>query len=396
MTNIFDSSASYEVIRRLEIAGHEAFFVGGAVRDHLLGKIAKDIDIATSAEPDEVKAVFDNTIDVGIAHGTVLVLINHEAIEVTTFRTEGTYTDHRRPDNVHFVKTLREDLLRRDFTINALAMTKSGQIIDMFEGEKDLKERVIRAVGNPTERFHEDALRMLRAVRFSSVLDFDIEADTLQAIHDNAHQIKHVSIERVKIELDKLFTGVNPTKALTTLFSSRLGKELTLCTNKMEELKRSLPFSTASEGWAFFATIAGITPSELANHFKLSNEERNFIKNVHEIYTKRLISEYTMNDYYLHGLPELKCAEKFFRATAADSVTLTDVEIEDNKNTLPIQSKKDLVVNGRDLIEWTGLSGGPWTGKWIGKIEQAVLHGKCENTLTEIKDWFMNDFKCEK
>ena len=257
MTNIFDSNASYEVIRRLEKAGHEAVFVGGAVRDYLLKKTAKDIDIATSAEPDEVKAVFANTIDVGIAHGTVLVIIENEAIEVTTFRTEGTYTDHRRPDNVHFVKTLREDLLRRDFTINALAMTKSGQIIDLFGGEKDLNDRVIRAVGNPAERFHEDALRMLRAVRFSSVLDFDIEPGTLQAIHDNAHQIKHVSIERIKIELDKLFTGINPMKALKTLFSSQLGRSSHFFTNKMEELKRALPFRTASEGWAFFATIAG-------------------------------------------------------------------------------------------------------------------------------------------
>ena len=396
MTNIFDSSASYEVIRRLEKAGHEAVFVGGAVRDYLLNKTAKDIDIATSAEPDEVKAVFPNTIDIGIAHGTVLVIIENEAIEVTTFRTEGTYTDHRRPDNVHFVKTLREDLLRRDFTINALAMTKSGQIIDLFGGEKDLNDRVIRAVGNPAERFHEDALRMLRAVRFSSVLDFDIEADTLQAIHDNAHQIKYVSVERIKIELDKLFIGVNPMKGLKTLFTSQLGMELSLFNNKVDELKRALPFSTSFEGWAFFATIAEISPSELAKHFKLSNEERSFIKAVHKIYKKRFSSDYTINDYYLYDLHELKCAEKFFRATNVSSTTLTDLEIEEKKKSLPIQTKQDLVVNGKDLMKWTGLSGGPWTGEWIKNIEQAVLHGKCKNTLTDIKDWFINDFKFEK
>ena len=321
MTNIFGSSASYEVIRRLEKAGHEAVFVGGAVRDYLLNKTAKDIDIATSAEPDEVKAVFTNTIDVGIAHGTVLVILENETIEVTTFRTEGTYTDHRRPDNVHFVKTLREDLLRRDFTINALAMTKNGHIIDLFGGEKDLNDRVIRAVGNPAERFHEDALRMLRAIRFSSVLDFDIEAGTLQAIRANAHQIKHVSVERIKIELDKLFTGVNPLKGFTTLFTSQLGKELSLFNDKEEELKRALPFTTAAEGWAFFATIAEISPTEIAKQFKLSNEERNFIKAVQKIYTKRLTSDYTLNDYYLNELPVLKCAEKFFRATNVDSIS---------------------------------------------------------------------------
>ncbi|WP_172369381.1 CCA tRNA nucleotidyltransferase [Sporosarcina jiandibaonis] len=395
-TNTFDSKASYEVIRRLEEAGHEAVFVGGAVRDHLLRKTAKDIDIATSAEPDEVKAIFDNTIDVGIAHGTVLIIIENEAIEVTTYRTEGTYTDHRRPDNVHFVKTLRDDLLRRDFTINALAMTKNGKIIDLFNGETDLKERLIRAVGNPTERFHEDALRMLRAVRFSSVLDFDIEAGTLLAIHQNAHQIKHVSIERIKIELDKLFTGVNPMKAMNTLFSSRLGKELSLYTDKVKELKRALPFVIATEGWAFFVTIAEINPSKLANHFKLSNEEKNFITAVHKLYTKRLESDYTIEDYYSYDLQVLKCAEKFFHAVNVDAGTLTDLEIEERKKALPIQTKQDLEVSGKDLMEWTDLPGGPWTGEWIKKIEQAVLHGQCKNTLTDIKDWFMNDFKCEK
>ena len=395
MTNIFEDSASYEVIRRLEKGGHEAVFVGGAVRDHLLKKIAKDIDIATSAEPDEVKAVFANTIDVGIAHGTVLVIVDNEAIEVTTFRTEGTYTDHRRPDIVHFVKTLREDLLRRDFTMNALAMTKNGKLIDLFNGEKDLAEKVIRAVGNPIERFHEDALRMLRAVRFSSVLDFDIEPGTLQAIRDNAHQIKHVSIERIKIEMDKLFTGVNPMKALNTLFTSQLGVELSLITKKLEELKRALPFVTATEGWAFFATIAGISPSKLGNHFKLSNDERNFIKAVHKVYTKRLISDFTINDYYLYDLQVLKCAEKFIRARNVDTV-LSDSEIEERKMSLPIQSKKDLVVNGKDLMEWADLSGGPWTGEWIKNIEEAVLHGKCKNKPNKIRDWFMNDFKCEK
>ena len=117
---------------------------------------------------------------------------------------------------------------------------------------------------------------------------------------------------------------------------------------------------------------------------------------MHKIYTKRLTSDYTINDYYLHDLPVLKCAEKFFRATNVDSMTYTDLEIEERKKSLPIQSQQDLVINGKDLMEWTNLSGGPWTGEWIKNIEQAVLHGKCKNTLTDIKDWFMNDFKFEK
>lgn len=293
MINKFGSRASYEIIRRLEEAGHEAVFVGGAVRDYLLGKPAKDIDIATSAEPDEVKAVFSNTVDVGVDHGTVLVIVEREPIEVTTYRTEGTYTDHRRPDDVKFVKSLREDLLRRDFTMNSLALTKDGELIDLFEGRSDMEKRIIRAVGIPAERFREDALRMVRAVRFSSVLDFDIEDKTLEAIQANANQISHVSIERLKIEMDKLFMGINPVKAFTYLEISHLGSAIPLFPNKIEELSRSVPFTKAVEGWAFFVAVGKFQPAEVARVFKLSNDERAFISSVHEAFKERVAKPFT-------------------------------------------------------------------------------------------------------
>ena len=213
MTASFGTEPSREVIRSLENAGYEAVFVGGAVRDYLLGKAATDIDIATSAEPEEVKALFPMTVDIGTAHGTVLVLMNGEPIEVTTYRTEGTYTDHRRPDEVRFVKSLQEDLRRRDFTMNALAMTKEGELIDLFGGKADMADRVIRAVGNAGDRFNEDALRMFRAVRFTAVLGFDIEDQTCKAICDHAEQIRYISVERLKAEMDKLFVSDNPVKA---------------------------------------------------------------------------------------------------------------------------------------------------------------------------------------
>jgi len=154
---------------------------------------------------------------------------------------------------------------------------------------------------------------MLRAIRFSSVLDFDIEASTINAIDNNAHQINNVSVERIKIELDKLFIGKNPAKALNTLFSSPIGKELSIYTNKVEELERTLPFNTSIEGWAFFATIGEMSPSKLAGNFKLSNAERSFIYSVHEAYTKRHKGPFSIQDYYVHHLEVLLCAEKFFR-----------------------------------------------------------------------------------
>ena len=173
LPNIF--TKAMPVLQRLEDAGFEAYFVGGSVRDVLLDRHVHDIDITTSAYPEEVKELFEKSIDTGIKHGTVTVLYEGESYEITTFRTESGYQDFRRPDHVTFVQNLDEDLKRRDFTINALAMDIRGQIIDPFNGVEDLKKRVIRAVGNPETRFHEDGRRMMRAVRFMSQLEFKLE-----------------------------------------------------------------------------------------------------------------------------------------------------------------------------------------------------------------------------
>ncbi len=395
MTVFFANEASQEVIRRLEEAGHEAVYVGGAVRDYVLDKRAEDIDIATSAEPEEVKAIVTNTIDVGILHGTVLVVVKGEPIEVTTYRTEGMYSDARRPDEVHFVKSLREDLLRRDFTMNALAMTKDGKLVDLFGGIEDMQDQLIRAVGDPLERFQEDALRMLRAIRFSSSLDFEIEDQTLQAIRQSAMQIRHISVERLKIELDKLFLGLNPAKAFDYLVATGLGAHLPLFPKSFETLDSTLPFKSAREGWAFFSIAGQYSPGEVARAYKLSNEERKFISAVSEAFTKRENRLFSTDDYYLYDVSVLKATEKFFHAAYPDRLTLTEQQLQQQKESLPIQSVKELTVNGKNLIEWSGDRAGKWVGDWIGKIEYAVLHGFCENDPTKIKEWFMNDFKRE-
>ena len=197
------------VIQKLNIAGYEAYPVGGCVRDSLLLKTPHDWDVCTNALPDEMKEVFadDKTFDTGIKHGTLTVLSEGEPIEITTYRADGDYTDHRRPDSVKFVRSLKEDLSRRDFTVNALCFDKSGGVVDMFDGQYDLESRLIRCVGDPDKRFEEDALRILRALRFSSVLDFDIEENTSQSIKKKAPLLKYVSAERIFSELKKLLKG---------------------------------------------------------------------------------------------------------------------------------------------------------------------------------------------
>ena len=199
-----------KIIGVLQEAGFEAYAVGGCIRDSLLGRTPNDWDITTSAKPMEVKALFSHTIDTGIQHGTVTILLDREGFEVTTYRIDGEYEDGRHPKEVSFTGSLEEDLKRRDFTINALAYNETAGLIDIFEGQKDLKDGIIRCVGNAEERFTEDALRMLRAIRFSAQLGYRIEENTLAAIHKLAGNLEKISAERIQTELLKLIVSPHP------------------------------------------------------------------------------------------------------------------------------------------------------------------------------------------
>ena len=207
---LFLPSDTEYIIETLQKNGYEAYAVGGCVRDMLNGDTPHDFDITTSAEPEAVISLFEKTVPTGIKHGTVTVIINGVPNEVTTYRTDGEYRDHRRPDSVIFVKSLREDLARRDFTVNAMAYNKNDGLKDFFGGKQDIQNRILRAVGEPERRFYEDALRILRLFRFSSVLGFNIEENTLKAALEYAPTLKSVSAERIYSELLKTLCGKNP------------------------------------------------------------------------------------------------------------------------------------------------------------------------------------------
>lgn len=198
------------VITALQSAGFEAYAVGGCVRDSILGREPEDWDITTSAMPEETKALFEKTFDTGIAHGTVTVLLDREAFEVTTYRIDGKYEDSRHPKEVIFTRSLKEDLLRRDFTINAMAYNEKDGLVDIFGGLKDLKEGIIRCVGDATARFSEDALRILRGVRFAAQLGFSIDRETEAGMRELAPTLKKISAERIQAELVKMLTSKRP------------------------------------------------------------------------------------------------------------------------------------------------------------------------------------------
>ncbi|MBP5197687.1 MAG: CCA tRNA nucleotidyltransferase [Lachnospiraceae bacterium] len=198
------------ILDKLTAAGYEAYVVGGCVRDSVLGRIPGDWDITTSARPEEVKALFDRTVDTGIEHGTVTVMLGKEGFEVTTYRLDGKYEDGRHPMEVTFTPSLEEDLKRRDFTINAMAYNPDAGLVDLFGGMQDIERGLIRCVGKATERFNEDALRIMRAVRFAAQLGYDIDPETAKAIEDLAENLKKISAERIRVELTKLIDSDHP------------------------------------------------------------------------------------------------------------------------------------------------------------------------------------------
>lgn len=222
----------HKIIDTLETAGYEAYAVGGCVRDSILGRDPDDWDITTSAKPEEIKNLFPRTVDTGIKHGTVTVLFSRESFEVTTYRIDGDYEDGRHPNEVTFTANLREDLRRRDFTINAMAYNDRSGLIDIFEGVTDIKNQVIRCVGNAEERFGEDALRMLRAVRFSAQLGYKIDEATRKAIQKLSPNLQKISAERIQIELVKLVTSPHPDylrTAYETGITAQILPEFDLC-----------------------------------------------------------------------------------------------------------------------------------------------------------------------
>jgi len=219
------------ILTTLSNAGHAAYIVGGCVRDSLINILPKDWDIATSAQPNEIKAAFPHTVDTGIAHGTVTVVLHRQNYEVTTFRIDGTYLDSRHPEEVTFTTDIEEDLSRRDFTINAIAYNPATGLVDPFNGLEDISRKTIRCVGHAPSRFTEDALRMMRAIRFSAQLGFAIDPDTCKAIAPLSERLGHISIERIREEFTKILSSTNP-GALSLLNE----------TNLWPQILRGLPF----------------------------------------------------------------------------------------------------------------------------------------------------------
>lgn len=306
------------IIQTIEEAGFEAYAVGGCVRDSILGREPDDWDITTSAKPEEVKALFHHTIDTGIQHGTVTVLIKKVGYEVTTYRIDGEYEDSRHPKEVNFTSLLSEDLRRRDFTINAMAYNDKSGIVDLFGGQEDLQKGIIRCVGEPRERFTEDALRIMRAVRFSAQLGYEIEDGTAAAIKKLAHTLERISVERIQVELVKLLVSAHP-EYMLKLYEMGLTKVFLPEFDRMMETPQNNPHHLYSVGMHTIKAMQLVSNDKLLRLTML----------LHDVGKPetRTTDENGIDHFHGHPLEGSKMATKILRRLRFDNETIDRVTL---------------------------------------------------------------------
>lgn len=378
------------ILTKIKEAGYEAYFVGGSVRDVLLERPIHDVDIATSSYPEETKAIFNRTVDVGIEHGTVLVLENGGEYEITTFRTEDVYVDYRRPSQVSFVRSLEEDLKRRDFTVNALALDENGQVIDKFRGLIDLEQKRLRAVGKAEERFEEDALRIMRGFRFAASLDFDIEAATFEAMRSHSPLLEKISVERSFTEFDKLLMAPHWRKGISAMIACQaydylpgLKQQEAGLNHLIVSLKDNFTFSDHHQAWAYVMISLAIEDlKSFLKAWKTSNDFQRYVTKLIALYRIRQERSFEKLDIYQYG-KEMASLVEGLRKAQSLSVDMDHIEALDQ--ALAIHNKYDIVLNGSHLIKDFGMKPGPQLGLMLEKVELAIVEGRLDNDFTTIE-----------
>lgn len=383
-----------KIINRLEKAGFEAYAVGGCVRDSIMNRTPNDWDICTSAVPSEIKKVFPKTIDTGIEHGTVTVLMGGEdticdgekPYELTTYRIDGNYIDGRHPEHVEFTPSLHEDMARRDFTINAMAYNEKSGLIDDFGGILDIERGLIRAVGDPYKRFSEDALRMLRALRFSAELGFDIEERTYEAIRDLGENLKNVSKERILVELTKLIMSDNPEK-IDRVFELKLDKyickDFSLIGDKLD-IKELIPPVLPKKAyirWGVLLRNSYKNANEIFRSLKMDNDTRKKASIIAELFHKDIPTNHYEVRKCLSILGEelyfdfFKAAVCFGMKDKLTKAVIIGKSIIENGDCINI---RDLKVQGRDIIA-QGMNPGPEIGNVLNEMFEDVLENPEHN-----------------
>lgn len=374
------------ILEKLQSLNFEAYFVGGSVRDLLINRSIHDIDITTNATPPQIKKAFKHIENYsGEKHGTVLALVDEQPIEITTFRIDGDYLDGRHPETVSFTNDLKEDLARRDFTINSLALDQNGQVTDFFNGLLDLNQKIIRAVGDPNQRFDEDGLRMIRAIRFAAQLSFKIEPNTLNSISNNKEKLSNISVERKRDEIEKLMLTDNPNLGLQLINQTELYRYLPSGKGQFE-FKNNLKQKPNNkiQAWYLFRNYWKITDSAdknrfLKNDWKIDNQTSQAIKTIDENF---LSTDDNQDSLKIKIFNLSNHFDDFLQiGKALNFLDLQQIaNYQQIKNDLKISQDKDLKITGNDLVAEKIVPAGPKLGRILSHLLEEVILDKVENT----------------
>ncbi len=357
-----------KVLKEMNSHGYEAYIVGGFVRDHILGIESNDIDITTNATPKEVKEIFEDSCLPSEDYGSVTVIKNGVLFEITTFRTEINYIDHRRPDKIVYIDNLYDDLLRRDFTINSLCMNAEGEIIDLLGGRVDIEQRIIRTIGKAEERFEEDCLRILRAVRFATILDFKLDESIISAIHSTKHLLRELSYYRKKSELDRIFSCNHNMRGVQLLLDLGLDVEL-----ELDKLKDIDHIDSPISAWSILNVV---------DKYPFSSNELELIKGINKALELNNLDPMSL---YKYGL--------YVNSVAGDIKGIDKKRITESYSQLPIHSKKDLDIECCDITGALNKEAGAYLSGIYDDIIYHVLYRKLANNKADILKFVVDKYK---
>ena len=350
---------AFNVLKMIEDNSYEAYIVGGFVRDYIMGIKSNDVDITTNAKPKDLIKIFPNANIDNEVYGSVIVYLNNIRFEITTYRSEGSYLDNRHPDVVNYVNDLKIDLRRRDFTINTICMDKDGNIVDLLNSKSDINNKIIKAVIEPLESFKIDSLRILRAIRFATTLDFELALDVKEAIMQSKYLLKDLSINRKKSELDKIFSSPNIEKGI------KLIKELDLIdVLYLDNINKVKPCSQVIGIW---------TMLEVDNIYPFTRNELNLMKDIRNAIKNNPLSYTTLYYYDLYPC-----------TVAGEIIDIPKKEIMDNYNSMPIHKRSDIVVDSYDLIDYLNIEDGPIMSKLWKELELNILNLEVSNNKEDL------------
>lgn len=354
-----------EILKKIESYGYSAYIVGGYVRDYIMKYESSDVDICTNAKPKDLIKIFDNAMLPKEKYGAVTIRYKDVRYEITTFRKELKY-ENRKPIEIEYTDDLNEDIGRRDFTINSLCMDSNGNIIDLFNGKKDIERKIIRSLGNPIYKFHDDPLRILRAIRFATILNFKLDKEVILGIKENAKYLKDISYDRKKLELNKIFASKNIKYGLKLINSFNLGEYLDLNFNKIK----------------FTSDILGVWAQlNVIDKYSFTKIEKDTIRNIIKIVENKTIGKY---DIYKYGL--------YNTSIAAEILGINKNVIVRLERKLPIHSKSEINITTQEILELVNKKPGAWLSSLYEDLEINIVNSKLENNNDKIKEYILKKY----